>query len=498
MQSKMNNLSYQFIQTVVPNRLIEKKENTIKGLTAFFLLFEFLLMTILFFGLYYYRIAIEYDQPIHFSPFHIPRLYEYFLFYFISSSIYYVFLFKNKAYHFVSSKSYLDQYLKVAGMYSYAILITIGLAFVLKIVSYSRFVILSYWASVILLSGMILALKRGVFFYLSRKDVITKRVAIIGTEEVGQHLARELERNKHLGYRVVGFLDTTLKNKNKEFPYKIIGDITEIINIIDKYAIDEVIITNPSQREMVNRLIEKLRKLSVTIKIIPDMFNLVTSSIEFGNINVMPYMTLIKTPMRGISLYIKRIFDIILSSVLLLLLLPLLIVVGVLIKLDSPGPIFFKQQRVGKNGRLFYMYKFRSMVLNADKLQRKLIKDNEMDGPVFKIRDDPRITRIGKFIRKYSIDELPQLLNVLKGEMSLVGPRPPLPKEVLNYGDWEWRRLEVNPGITGLWQVSGRSDLSFQQWVHLDIYYIENWSLLLDLKILLKTIPVVLRGEGAY
>jgi exopolysaccharide biosynthesis polyprenyl glycosylphosphotransferase len=202
--------------------------------------------------------------------------------------------------------------------------------------------------------------------------------------------------------------------------------------------------------------------------------------------------------MRGVPLLLKRLFDVVVSLSGLLFISPVLLATTAAIKLDSPGPVIFKQKRVGKNGNLFDFYKFRSMVVNAEELRAELAAANEADGPVFKIREDPRMTRVGRFIRKYSIDELPQLLNVIKGDMSLVGPRPPLPNEVEEYGNIEWRRLEVVPGITGLWQVSGRSEISFKKWMELDVYYIEHWSFWLDLKILLQTIPVVLLGKGAY
>jgi len=187
-----------------------------------------------------------------------------------------------------------------------------------------------------------------------------------------------------------------------------------------------------------------------------------------------------------------------LSGIGLILLIPVFVVVSILIKLDSKGPIFFKQRRIGKNGIQFTMYKFRSMVANAEELKERLKDQNEMDGPVFKIKEDPRITKLGKFIRKYSIDELPQLFNVFRGDMSLIGPRPPLVEEVEQYNDYQWRRLDVRPGLSGLWQISGRNHVSFEEWVSLDIYYIENWSMKLDTKILLQTIPVVLFGKGAY
>jgi len=197
-------------------------------------------------------------------------------------------------------------------------------------------------------------------------------------------------------------------------------------------------------------------------------------------------------------LFFKRIFDIVFSLVALILLLPVFIVIAILIKIDSPGPIFFVQRRVGKGEKEFLFYKFRSMVHGADKMRDRLHHLNETQGPIFKIKRDPRTTKMGKFLRKSSMDELPQLLNVLKGEMSLVGPRPPLPEEVAKYTPHQLNRLTITPGITCLWQISGRSNISFYEWIELDIYYIQNRSFSLDLKILIRTIPVVLSCKGAY
>jgi exopolysaccharide biosynthesis polyprenyl glycosylphosphotransferase len=194
---------------------------------------------------------------------------------------------------------------------------------------------------------------------------------------------------------------------------------------------------------------------------------------------------------------IKRLFDIISSAAALVLLSPMLLTVALIITLTSRGPVFFKQKRVGLHGKTFDMLKFRSMVINAEELKAKLEALNEQSGPVFKMKDDPRITSIGRFIRKYSIDELPQLLNVLRGEMSVVGPRPPLPKEVEKYAAWQRRRLSVRPGLTCIWQVSGRNQISFEEWMYLDMQYIDNWTLLTDLSLILKTVPVVITGNGA-
>jgi exopolysaccharide biosynthesis polyprenyl glycosylphosphotransferase len=193
----------------------------------------------------------------------------------------------------------------------------------------------------------------------------------------------------------------------------------------------------------------------------------------------------------------KRLFDIAASSLALFLLSPLLLAVAAIIRFTSRGPVLFRQMRVGRHGKPFHMLKFRSMVVNAEELKAKLMAQNEQDGPVFKMRRDPRITRVGRFIRKFSIDELPQLLNVLRGEMSIVGPRPPVPSEVARYEAWQRRRLSVRPGLTCVWQVSGRNEISFEEWMYLDMQYIDHWSLAQDFQLILKTVPIVLSGRGA-
>jgi exopolysaccharide biosynthesis polyprenyl glycosylphosphotransferase len=216
---------------------------------------------------------------------------------------------------------------------------------------------------------------------------------------------------------------------------------------------------------------------------------------EWGGFPLLSFST---TPTNEALMFVRRILDIVLASIILGIFGPLFMLpTAILIKLTSPGPVLFKQKRCGLSGRQFVMYKFRSMVDNAEQLRVELEPLNEMDGPVFKVSRDPRITAIGKIIRRRSIDELPQLFNVLRGDMSLVGPRPPLPQEVARYERWQRRRLSMKPGMTCLWQISGRNEVSFEDWMKLDLTYIDNWSLLLDLKILLKTVPVVLLGRGA-
>ncbi len=201
---------------------------------------------------------------------------------------------------------------------------------------------------------------------------------------------------------------------------------------------------------------------------------------------------------RPVYFFIKRAMDIFFSGLAIIVLSPVLFIIAVAIKTESKGPVIFCQKRIGKNGKEFYMYKFRSMVVNAEDILNKLEKQNEADGPVFKMKDDPRVTKVGKFIRKYSLDELMQLFNILKGDMSIVGPRPALPKEVEEYDDFARNRLKVKPGLTCYWQVMGRSNISFDEWMQLDVKYIKEMNLWLDIKLILKTIPAVLKGEGAY
>jgi len=231
---------------------------------------------------------------------------------------------------------------------------------------------------------------------------------------------------------------------------------------------------------------------------VPDLFQLSLGGVEVEEINGIPLISIKQTTLTGMNQVIKRAFDLSVTIPALIVSAPVWLLVALAIRLDSPGPVLFRQVRVGRRGDPFVFYKFRSMRQDAESELENLRELNEASGPLFKIRDDPRQTRVGRFIRRTSLDELPQFFNVLRGEMSLVGPRPGLPSEVTRYQDWQRRRLEVQPGMTGLWQVRGRSDLTFDEMVMLDIYYGENWSLGTDVAILVRTIPLALFGDGAY
>jgi exopolysaccharide biosynthesis polyprenyl glycosylphosphotransferase len=232
--------------------------------------------------------------------------------------------------------------------------------------------------------------------------------------------------------------------------------------------------------------------------VVPDLFLLTKNQMKVQVLNGIPLMSTREISIQGWNLLFKRAFDLVVGAAMGVAVSPLLLLIALAIRFETPGPILFRQTRVGKNGQHFICYKFRSMVANADQLRSQIASLNESSGPLFKIRKDPRLTRVGRWIRRYSLDELPQLLNVLRGEMSLIGPRPNLPAEVAQYQEWMKKRLLVSPGLTGLWQVSGRSDLMFDEMVLLDLYYVENWSVGLDASILLRSVPAVLRATGAY
>jgi exopolysaccharide biosynthesis polyprenyl glycosylphosphotransferase len=219
-------------------------------------------------------------------------------------------------------------------------------------------------------------------------------------------------------------------------------------------------------------------------------------SSSFSLINQLPFVTYMTTPDNYTGLKMKSGFDFFFSLIVVLLVSPIFVLIAIAIKLDDGGPVFFKQERVGLNGRRFYCYKFRTMVADAEELKASLMGQNEQEGPVFKITMDPRVTRVGRFLRKTSLDELPQFINVIRGEMSVVGPRPPIPSEVEKYKRWQIRRLSMKPGITCIWQVSGRNDIPFEEWMRLDMQYIDNWSLAQDALLILKTVKVMLIGTG--
>lgn len=392
---------------------------------------------------------------------------------------------------------------ELAGLFmavSLASLFLLGLLFLYRGFWFSRLVILNAW----IISFILLSLNRliGLWFsrFLFKRGIGIKRTLIVGAGEMGQALALKILTDKFSGRKVVGYLDDDPVKQGKTYhEIKVVGQVRDLRAVIRKSGAQEVVFASSRiPHQTILDLITECETLQVEFKIVPGMLELMASRVDVDAIGGIPLVAISEIGLKGFKAVVKRSTDIAFSSIFILLFSPILLAAAAAVKIDSKGPLIFAQKRVGKDGKLFYMYKFRSMVEGAEEMLSELEARSETEGHIFKIKEDPRMTRVGRFIRRFSIDELPQLFNVLKGDMSLVGPRPPLPKEVEKYSSWHMKRLRVAPGITGLWQVSGRSLLPFEDMVRLDIYYIENWSLWQDFKILCRTLPVVLTSSGAF
>jgi exopolysaccharide biosynthesis polyprenyl glycosylphosphotransferase len=319
----------------------------------------------------------------------------------------------------------------------------------------------------------------------------TRNVLIVGAGRVGKELAALFESHPHWGYRVKGFVD-----QNGDGSPQILGRLEDIGNAIRAHFIDEVVITVPTRRNLVKSVAIEARKLRCNLKVVPDLYDGLGWFAPIEYVGQFPVMELYGEPIPSLGLLAKRSMDVVLSVFSLIVLSPVMAAVAVAVRMDSSGKIFYNSRRVGRKGRAFTCYKFRTMIIEADKHKAQLRSQNERSGPCFKIQNDPRITNVGRFLRKYSLDELPQFWNVLRGDMSLVGPRPHPTDDFEQYRLEHYRRLDVKPGITGLWQVTARRDPSFETNMALDLQYIEHWNLWLDLEILWKTLPATLRAEG--
>lgn len=378
-----------------------------------------------------------------------------------------------------------------------SVVITIVGIYILKVEGFPRSVFLLSGFLIIIFLSIWRVIKRIFVEFLVSQGYNNFNVLIIGAGKVGAALAQEIEKHKGLGLKIIGFLDDFKGNGQDRSGHKIIGKLTDFPTIARREFINKIFITIHHDSQVFLQLLEQARDLHVAVQVIPQGFELSTGEFCKYNIGFIPVLEYCNDDF-GMRHPGKRIFDFLSALGLLILLSPVFLVIAILIKQDSPGPVFYLSRRYGRRGKEFFMFKFRTMVSNADRMQEQLKHKNEVDGPIFKIRDDPRVTEIGKILRKYSLDELPQLINVLRGDMSLVGPRP-FPIEQIEKEDLrQLKRLEVKPGITGLWQIRGRSDISFSRLVRWDIWYINNWSFWLDLNILLQTVPVVLKGKGAY
>lgn len=353
----------------------------------------------------------------------------------------------------------------------------------------SHFVV-CLWPAAVLLRVM-------VFRSISDREGPLDEVLIIGTGPMGRATGEDLVRK---GRRhVLGYVRFSDESRPDWLRSRFLGTVSELEGILRSIPVSEVYLAGSALKnsEEMQAAIKMCEKFGVPFALPAYSFRLDRARPMASKAVADGYLHYTSVDYRPHQMAFKRLFDIVTSAIALWMLLPLLGVVALIIKLTSRGPVFFKQVRVGLHGKPFNMLKFRSMVVNAEELKATLAAQNEQTGPVFKMKNDPRITGIGRFIRKFSIDELPQLINVLRGDMSVVGPRPPVPSEVAKYEAWQRRRLSVRPGLTCIWQVSGRNQISFEQWMYLDMQYIDHWSLSSDINLILKTVPVVLTGRGA-
>ena len=365
---------------------------------------------------------------------------------------------------------------------SVGITLVIVWIFLSKTEFFSRLIVIYAWVGITFFVYIFRAILKQLYYYFLKKGKGLKNVLIVGKNENSVKLARIFQNNYRYGFRVEKIIDSNAVSKIEE--------------IIEKYQIDEVIITDEKLPEKdALRILDYCQIVGINFKMSPTLLKAKITALEFDIIESIPLLDLKRTPLDGWGKIIKRLLDIIISFIMIVILSPIMLIVAIIIKITSPnGPVLFKQKRVGLR-KNFNFIKFRSMQPNAEKLHQEYIKKY---GNMFKLKNDPRVTRFGSFLRKTSLDELPQFFTVLKGDMSIVGPRPPMPQEVELYSANEKKRLGVKPGITGLWQVSGRSNTSFDEWVRLDIFYIENWSLWLDISIMVKTLWAIVKKRGAY
>jgi exopolysaccharide biosynthesis polyprenyl glycosylphosphotransferase len=340
---------------------------------------------------------------------------------------------------------------------------------------------------------------RRVFARVRANGHLGRRVLIIGTNAEARSMSEMLSCNPSLGYDVVGYVGSELHAGIPNAPLPVLGDFADTVDVLERErATGAIIATSAIDDATANALARDLMDKGFHVELTAGLVDIAADRLIARPLGRRPVLYVEPVRRVGWRAAAKRLFDLVMAGSMLLLLLPLLAVCAVLVKLDSRGPVFFRQVRLGKNGKTFKLAKLRTMVVGAELMVDELQTHNEADGPLFKLREDPRVTRVGRFLRKTSLDEVPQLWNVIRGEMSLVGPRPALESESEGWTPELALRLRVKPGITGMWQVNGRSSSSFEDYTRHDLYYVHNWSLLTDLAIVMKTIPVVLFRRGAY
>jgi exopolysaccharide biosynthesis polyprenyl glycosylphosphotransferase len=405
-------------------------------------------------------------------------------------------LYKN-----VRGRPWMEEVYSIVNGVANATLITMAVSFVLQPIVFSRLMLIYVAAITAILLAVTRIVQRVMRAHLRTKGIGVQRVLLVGAGETGQAVLRTMVARKELGYYPVGYLDDDPERGNVDLGrVKGLGSPENLQHVIKEHHVHLVVITLKwVHHERIVELVRACRHAGADVRVVPDFFQLNMRQVQVENLDGIPLLGVSGTVQfyRTNRLF-KRMIDVALVVLAAPVALPLFVLIALLIRLEGPGPILYAQPRVGENGRMFNMIKFRSMIPDAEKYREQLVKELNLDPRHPKIPDAPRMTWVGRILRRTSLDELPNLINVLRGQMSLVGPRPPTPDEVALYEPWHMQRLQIMPGITGLWQINGRSDVPFDEMCLLDIYYIENWSVKLDLQILVMTLPRVLLRQGAY
>ncbi|GIK29240.1 MAG: sugar transferase [Chloroflexi bacterium] len=404
-------------------------------------------------------------------------------------------------YRHVRGRAYMQELFTIVNGVTNATVIVMALSFISQPLFFSRLMLVWVALSTVVLLGGARIIKRMIDAHRRAQGIGVERVLIVGAGEVGQAVLRTMLARKELGYGLVGYLDDDPEIGATDLGrVRGLGGFENLAAMIEQHRVNLVVITLTwSYHDQILQMVDTARRAGAEVRVVPDLFQLNLRQVQVENLDGIPLLGVTGKPkLKGIERMLKRLMDLIIILVTLPVILTIFALVALAIWLERKGPIIYAQQRIGENGKPFTIYKFRSMIPDADKYQQEMISQYEQDPLHPKFKDDWRVTRVGWFIRRTSIDELPNLINVVRGQMSLIGPRPPTPDEVAMYKPWHRQRLETMPGITGLWQVSGRSEVPFDEMCLLDIYYIENWSISLDVQILMMTLPRVLLRQGAY
>lgn len=390
-----------------------------------------------------------------------------------------------------------EQRLSVQACFTSGLLLT-GTIYLIHASDIPRGIVLVTLGLVVVSLSLRRLIYRVMLYRRFERGMGTRNVLIVGTGPEAHALRHHVESIRHLGYTFKGFIEFPgASSRFAATSGDVIGTLDTLFQHARQQFVDEIFFTTPCERGIVQDVLEKARAHGVDLRVVPDMYDGLAWNSPIEYIGQFPTIPLHCGHVPEVALLLKRILDIVFSTLVLIVLSPLMLAIAIAVKLDSRGPVFYSSERIGKKGIVFRCTKFRTMVRDAENRRADVMHMNERDGVLFKISNDPRITKLGRLLRKYSLDELPQFFNVLCGEMSVVGPRPPIASEVREYSLSHLRRLDVTPGITGLWQVQGRQDPSFDSYISLDVTYIENWSVWLDIKIILRTIAVVFAGTGS-